>query len=875
MKKITIGIIAHVDSGKTTLSEALLFLNGAIRSFGRVDKGASFLDNDSLERKRGITIYSKQARFSTENTEFVLIDTPGHADFSAEMERTLQVLDYCILLISASDGKRGQTESCVRLIKEYKIPTFVFFNKMDQEGADKTNLFNSFKTDFTQDAVDFSLCGEKLHDQIAMLSEKAMEEFLEEGRVSDDEIRNLILNQKLFPCFFGSALKQEGVKELIKALDLYTVPKKYPDKFGARVYKIMRDSDGSRLTLIKITGGTLANKALLKDGDGESKINQIRIYSGNRFTLRDSVSSGEICAVTGLKESYAGQGFGIEEKNILPLVMPVLSYSVIISDDNDAALKDPLKILPFFKTLEEENPELKVAWDEDTKEISICVMGEVQLEVLTTLLKERFNLNVSFGTGRVMYRETIMEASVGVGHFEPLRHYAEVHLLLEPLPPGSGLVFKAALSTDVLAKNWQRLILTHLSEKQHRGVLMGAPITDMKITLVAGRAHLKHTEGGDFRQAVYRAVRQGLMMNTSKLLEPYYRFVLEVPSACVGRALADLDRLGAEFSSPDLDTAKGVSIITGKGPVSALKDYPKEIAAYTKGLGIINLAADGYGDCKNAEDVVMAKGYDPCADLRNTPDSVFCAHGAGMVVPYDEVYDHMHLPLAGSGIGGFEGTLKGTPEEYEIKEKNVRPASENYSLGTEEIDAIIAGISRVNQAKRPANNYKKRFAEEDKPKAARQPEKAKAHVFAVEDADCILVDGYNVIFAWPELSSLARENIDSARDALIDACSNFKAMTSAEMILVFDAYRVKAHMTEHVNYGNVKVVYTGEVETADHFIERYTNERAKKEKIVVVTSDGVEQVVTRGQGARLISSREFKTMVENNSARLKSEFGVK
>ena len=906
MKKITIGIIAHVDSGKTTLSEALLYLTGTIRSFGRVDKGASFLDDNEMERRRGITIYSKQARFLSGNTEFTLIDTPGHADFSAEMERALKVLDYAVLLISASDGIKGQTEMLWRLLKEYQVPVFLFFNKMDQDGADRTYLFNQVRSMLSSDVVDFSLKNRNdLYDQAAMCSEEAMEMFLETGEVSDELLCSMIRERKLFPCFFGSALKMEGVKEFLEALDRYTVPGTYPEAFGARVIKILRDPDGSRLTMMKITGGSLKNKTVLPDGSGDSKINQIRIYNGSRFTMRDEVFAGEVCCVTGLKESYAGQGFGLESDAPASLMMPILSYRVILPEG-----QDPLKVLPDFRTLEEENPELNVSWEEDRHEIHVCVMGEVQLEILTALLAERFRLAVTFDSGEVMYRETILKPVIGSGHFEPLRHYAEVHLLMEPGERGSGLVFDSIVRSDSLSTNWQRLILTHLGEKRHKGVLTGSPITDMRILLIAGKAHLKHTEGGDFRQAVYRAVRQGLMMAENLLLEPYYRFTLELPSSGVGRAMTDLERIGAQFQVPELNADRGTSVIRGRGPVSSLKDYPAQIAAYTKGQGSILFLNDGYDSCHNAEEVIARKGYDPLADVRNSPDSVFCAHGSGYIVPYNEAYEHMHV-LNGASLMAAGNSASGDPAIFdlaavipagtgEVLSSSDRAVERDRSLGTEEIDEIISRISRKgNKEPKPGTNWKRKFGVKDGTSIAGPggssaggrggsitggrggssagipgtPSSGSTRsIFPIEEADYIVVDGYNVIFAWQELSDLARINIDSARDALIDKLTHFKAMVSGEVIAVFDAYRVKGRKSERSTFQNIQLVYTAEEETADQYIEKFTNEHGRKSRIAVITSDHLEQIVTMGQGCRLVSSRDFKAYLERLQDELRERY---
>ena len=867
MKKITIGIVAHVDSGKTTLSEAMLYLSGGIRKLGRVDKGDSFLDTDTMERKRGITIFSKQARFSFGETEFTLIDTPGHADFSAETERALRVLDYAVLLISAEDGIKGQTKILWQLLSSYQIPVFLFFNKMDRPGADREALFAAVR-DLTQDAaVDLSV---PFDEQAALCSEEAMEEFLETDSVSDETIRTLTAQRKLFPCLFGSALRTDGVEDLLRALDRFTQPRDYPAEFSASVYKIMRDTDGAKLTLVKITGGSLKTKTALPDGEKESKINQIRFYSGEKYTQADEAFAGDVCVLTGLKESFAGQSFGAGETSSKTILSPVLNYRVIAEEPSD-----PVKLLPVFKTLEEESPELSVSWDEDKKDIYVSLMGLMQLEVLSSVLKERFQISVSFDTGNVLYKETIAAPAIGVGHFEPLRHYAEVHLLLEPLERGAGLVFESNVSSDRLSKNWQRLILTHLKERQHRGVLTGSPITDMKITLVAGKAHLKHTEGGDFRQATYRAVRQGLMMTESILLEPFYRFSLEVPQANIGKALLDLDQMQAEFTAPEFQEGSELQVINGRGPVSSLKDYPAELASYTKGQGSLRLIPDGYGLCHNAEEVIAEKAYDPQSDLRNTADSVFCFHGAGHIIPYDEVYAYMHL--------AFDGTDARAPEEI-LSSKEAAAAARTASkaaLGTDEVDAIIRGIS--SSGSRSSKKRKKSFGEETpsgnaKNTGARKVRisglSGKPSVFPLEEADLTLVDGYNVIFAWEELSALAKENIDSARDALIDTLSKYASMVHGDVIAVFDAYKVKGRAGENTRQQDIQIVYTAEEQTADQYIERFANENAGKKRIAVITSDGVEQVVASAQGCMLLSSREFKARFDALSRKINDTYGI-
>ena len=964
MKKLTIGIIAHVDSGKTTLSEALLYLSGTLRSFGRVDKGASFLDNNEMERERGITIFSKQARFEYGDTSFVLIDTPGHADFSAETERTLKVLDYAILLIGADDGIKGQTKILWKLLSEYQVPTFIFFNKMDRDVADKDSLMRAVKELAGDGAVDFTVLANAvdadktpahsgaaslsdINEQIAMCDEAAMEEFLAHDKVSEATIKNLIADRKLFPCLFGSALLQEGVAGLLTVLDAYTEEPVYPDNFSAQVYKVSREKDGVRLTFVKITGGSLKNKTLVPDGEKESKINQLRFYSGEKYELKEEAFAGDVCALTGLKESYAGEEFFIPEnslpdsnekqdsksslkseskiqirENTTALLTPVLSYRVLTDKEND-----PVKILPIFKTLEEESPELSIYWDEEKRDIYVSVMGKVQLEILTTILKERFDLEVSFDSGNIVYKETITDSVIGVGHFEPLRHYAEVHLLLEPLERGSGLIFAAEVSSDKLAKNWQRLILTHLAERRHKGVLTGAPITDMKITLIAGKAHLKHTEGGDFRQATYRAVRQGLMMAENLLLEPFYRFSLEVPTANVGKALTDLDQMHAEFSAPELNPDNDFSIISGRGPVAALKDYPAEIASYTKGLGSISFLPDGYGECHNAEEVIAEKAYDPTADLRNTPDSVFCQNGAGHVVPYYEVYDYMHLSFDGTDNRADDIPL--TTRESAADARSVSKTA----LGTDEVDAIINAISSSqSRSKRNGKKWKKSFGESSPSaesyqvggrsvkisglkktasqnssatqKTAMQKSAATKNLlsgaFPLEEADVLLVDGYNVIFAWEDLQSLARDNIDAARDSLIETLSKYSAMIDGEVVAVFDAYKVKGRPGTISDFQNIQLVYTAEEQTADQYIERFVNmanggfkttsdgnvtipkalkEKLRKKdgrlKVAVVTSDSTEQVVTMGQGCKLISSREFKTRMDEQIRKLHDRYEIR
>lgn len=861
MKKVTLGIVAHVDSGKTTLSEAMLYRTGVIRSFGRVDKGESFLDNDSLERKRGITIYSKQAVLEFGETKVNLLDTPGHADLSAEMERTLQVLDYALLIISAGDGITGQSENLWRLLEKYDIPVFIFFNKMDMPESSREGLLGEARRRLSDRIADFAVeRTEDFYDHAAMGDEDAMEEFLSEGTLSEDTIRDLIADRKIFPAFFGSALKGDGVDELLKAVDDLTLERDYSEEFGARAFKIIRDDSGRRLTMMKITGGTLKARSSLPDGETISKINQIRIYSGERFETVQEVSAGDVCAVDGLNESRAGQGFGYESGTVLPVLTPVMRYRAVIDGS-----KDPVIVCRQFRIIEEENPELYVDWDEETKEIYVRVMGEVQLEVLSEVLKKRFGLDVTFDTGEVIYRETIETPVIGAGHFEPLRHYAEVILLMEPLEQGRGLEFAADVSPELLAVNWQRLILTHLAEKEHRGVLTGSVITDMRITLIGGRADKKHTEGGDFRKATYRAVRQGLMMAKSVLLEPYFSFQLRVPEANVGRAMTDLDRMSAEFSAPE--SSAGFALISGRVPVREAADYPMELAAYTKGTGSMTMVPDGYGKCKDSESVIAQRGYDPLADVANTPDSVFCAHGSGYIVPYTDVYEHLHTDLdplrtgrtdIGDVINGADAPVTDTR----------RRSVTDYLMGTEEIDSIISGTTGRNAA--AAHKWKKKrrktfgMADGEAVGSSMHGKGGKtfvSSVFQPEDAQYLLVDGYNVIFAWDDLSELAQANMDAARISLLEKMCNWQALTGSEVIVVFDAYRVKGHETEVLDYLNIHVVYTKEAETADQYIEKFAHDHGRSSKVAVVTSDGLEQIIIRGQGCALISAREFRRKI--------------
>ena len=855
MKQLILGILAHVDAGKTTLSEALLYTTGNIRKLGRVDHKDAFLDTYSLERERGITIFSKQAQLKWKNKNeeinMTLLDTPGHVDFSAEMERTLQVLDYGILVVSGSDGVQGHTETLWKLLKRYNIPTFIFVNKMDLAGNDKNHIMENLKSRLDTNCVDFSdyeKSDDNFLENIATCDENVLENYMDTGEISNEEITNLIAERKVFPCFYGSALKLEGIELLLNAMANLTKNKSYPDEFGARVYKISRDSQGNRLTHMKITGGVLKVKDVIND----EKVNQIRIYSGSKFETKDSVKSGEVCVVTGLENTRPGQGIGAEFEESVPVLEPVLTYQIILPEGCDAH-----STFNKLKQLEEEDPQLDIVWNENLKEIHARLMGDVQIEILQSLIKERFDIDVTFGQGSIVYKETIKNKVEGIGHFEPLRHYAEVHLLLEPLERGSGVVIDTQCSEDILDKNWQRLILTHLLEKEHRGVLTGAPVTDIKITLVAGRAHQKHTEGGDFRQATYRAVRQGLRMAESILLEPYYKFRLEIPQQMVGRAMTDIEKMHGTFETPD--TSKEMAVLQGVAPVSTMQGYQKEVLAYSKGMGRLFTTLNGYDICRNAEEIIEEAGYDPDHDLENPCGSVFCSHGAGYNVSWDEVPGHMHL----------ESVLAKETEEEEFDEIAQRRAYiEDEWIDTDEIDKILEQTFYANQHNK--SKWKKK-------KAARieQDYHSSAEKFSVKrdmSKKYLLVDGYNVIYAWDELKELLDTNVDAARGKLLDEMCNYQGMKGMELIVVFDAYRVKGHETEITDYLNIHVVYTKEAETADQYIEKFAHTHGRKYDVTVATSDGLEQIIIRGQGCRLLSARELKRDYEEAKAQIRTEY---
>lgn len=852
MKKLVIGILAHVDAGKTTLSEAMLYTAGTIRKLGRVDHGNAFLDTDAQEKARGITIFSKQAELRYRDMQIMLLDTPGHVDFSAEMERTLQVLDYAVLVISGKDGIQGHTGTLWKLLKKHEIPTFLFLNKMDLEGTDKQSLMEALKRDLDEGCVDFT-AGESLAEQVALCDEVLLEEYLETDRIKKEGFIRCIQERKLFPCYFGSALKLEGIEAFLKGLEDFTQSPTYPEEFSARVYKITRDDQGNRLTHMKITGGSLKVKDfLIREQDGtkekeEEKADQLRIYSGSKFRAVESVDAGSICAVKGPDKTYVGQALGRETAQWETTLEPVLTYQVILSegmDSHSAFLK--------LKELEEEDPQLHIVWNEQLKEIQLQLMGEVQLEILTNIITERFGLSVTFGEGQISYKETIAEPVVGAGHFEPLRHYAEVHLLLEPAARGSGIALDTACSEDVLDRNWQRLILTHLAEKEHLGVLTGSPITDMKITLLTGRAHLKHTEGGDFRQATYRAVRQGLRKAKSVLLEPWYEFQLEVPADFIGRAMSDIQKMGGSLETPQ--TLEEMSLLQGKAPVSEMKDYTIEVASYTKGRGRLSCTVSGYEPCHNAADVVAAIGYDPDRDVENTADSVFCQHGTGFQVKWNEVEQHLHLD-SGWRPKQEEGDSQATAAEV-----SSLPSGSQYR-GTLQEDQELARIFE-----RTYGTAKAKKAIPGKTIEAEQTQIAPKPVEILPEY--LLVDGYNIIFAWDELKALAKVNLDAAREALLEILSNYQGYRKCKIIAVFDAYKVKGGERHFGTYDNVDVVYTKEAETADTYIEKTTYEMAKKCHVRVVTSDNLEQMIVLGNGAFRVSAKDFKAEVEQINAEI-------
>ena len=894
MKKLVIGILAHVDAGKTTLSEELLYLCGEIRKIGRVDHGDAFLDTYELEKERGITIFSKQALLKTENMEVTLLDTPGHVDFSAEMERTLQVLDYAILVINGMDGVQSHTMTLWRLLERYQIPTFLFVNKMDQQGTDHDALLNDLKQHLHENCVDFGrtqdtdygmyeLTPEQL-ENIAVCEEDILETYLETGIVEDRDIARLIVQRKIFPCYFGSALKEKGVKDFWNGVQKYTAEPKRPTEFGAKVFKIARDEQGNRLTYMKITGGSLKVKTLLSSNSNgqslpgrkaeeaawEEKADQIRLYSGAKYELTSEAEAGTVCAVTGLTRTYPGEGLGIEQESELPILEPVLNYQIILPDDCD-----PHQMLQKLRQLEEEEPQLHILWDSQFSEIHAQLMGEVQIEILKKLIWDRFHVAVEFGAGSIVYKETVAEPVEGVGHFEPLRHYAEVHLLIEPGEPGSGCQFFTACSEDVLARNWQRLILTHLEEKEHIGVLTGSPLTDVQITILTGRAHAKHTEGGDFRQATYRAVRQGLRKARNILLEPYYEFRLEVPAEMIGRAMADVQKMQGTFDAPEVEGE--TAILKGTAAVAQMRDYQKEVVSYTHGTGKLFCSLKGYAPCKNQDEVVQNIGYDPEADLENPTGSVFCAHGAGFVVPWDQVEAYMHLQ---SGVDMDELDSESWYEDVESAQ-NPGTAVDNanisgnisgkngkfsYSGSYEEEEELQAIFERTfGPMKRDRTAFQKKTVHSSTPATRYRAGKPRQEEY-------LLVDGYNIIFSWEELNELAKENIHAACDKLMDILSNYQGYRKCTLILVFDAYKVEGHVEEIITYHNIYVVYTKEAETADQYIEKTVHRIGRQYQVTVATSDGLEQVIIMGQGAHRISAQGLKKEIEDTEKTVREEW---
>ncbi len=906
--KLVIGILAHVDAGKTTLAEGILYTCGNIRTIGRVDHGDAFLDNYALERTRGITIFSKQAQIVWEDREITLLDTPGHVDFSAEMERTLQVLDYAILVISGADGVQGHVETLWRLLKRYKIPTFLFINKMDQEGTDKEKLLVELQERLDEHCVEFGFVAEnqdreKFLDAIAMCEEACMEEYLETGELSQESIAGAISDRQVFPCFFGSALKLIGVQDFLQGISQYVLSPEYPEEFGARVFKISRDTNGNRLTHLKVTGGKLrvkmfiSNEKSAKDGEKvwEKKADQLRIYDGAKYKAADEVAAGGICAVTGLAQTFAGQGLGVECENGLPVLEPVLTYQILLPEGSD-----PIIVLGQLKQLEEEDPQLHLVWKEESAEIHVQVMGEVQIEILKSLIQERFGLEVQFGTGSIVYKETIAEPIVGIGHFEPLRHYAEAHLLLEPAERGSGLQIASLCSEDMLDRNWQRLIMTHLEERIHAGVLTGSEITDMRIVLIAGRAHQKHTEGGDFRQATYRAVRHGLRKSKSILLEPVFAFTLEVPTETLGRAMSDIKRMHGDFGVPE--TKGNMSILKGSAPVATMRDYQREVNAYTRGMGRFSCMVKGYEPCHNAEEVIAHIQYDPEADIANPTGSVFCAHGAGFVVGWEQVEEYAHVennwrPALNyaedakgdrgisrlgntEGVGNISGLWNingiGAEDLHTISGvgKGARRTSTDY-ITQEEIEEIF---QRTYGKKPQESRYYRRYhrsgtktvhAEE----GAGGPPKYHAKDLRKKD-EYLLVDGYNIIFAWEELRELAAHNIDSARDKLMDILSNYQGYLGNTLILVFDAYKVKGNPGSVMQYHNIYVVYTKEAETADQYIEKTVHQIGQKYQVTVATSDALEQMIIWGSGAIRMSAAGLKEAVEMADRQLREKYNI-
>lgn len=843
MRKITVAILAHVDAGKTTLSESFLYQSGKIRNLGRVDNRDAYLDTFELEKLRGITIFSKQALMEFDDTLLTLLDTPGHVDFSAEMERTLQVLDYAILLVSGADGVQNHTKTLWDLLEAYNIPTFIFVNKMDQSEWDRDTLMNSLHKELSDRCILFDSIDER-DELLALCDDDIMEKYIDCAFVSDDEIRTLIQERKSFPVYFGSALKQIGTYDFLKAFINFTDEKIYPEEFGAKVFKISRDPQGNRLSHMKITGGSLKVKNVIEFGENSEKVNQIRIYSGEKYITENEVSAGSICAVTGLSHTKAGQGLGREEKSNPPQLEPVLSYQLILPDDISE-----MQMLPKLRELEEEEPELRVYWNEIHKSIHIQVMGAVQLEILQSIIKDRFDVELAYGHGEIVYKETIKSVAEGVGHFEPLRHYSEVHLLLEPGERGSGMVFDSNCSEDILAKNWQNLVIKHLMEKSHIGVLTGSHLTDIKVTLIAGRAHNKHTVGGDFRQATFRALRQGLMECESILLEPYYRFKLELPENMLGRAMTDIDKMNGSCSIEQ--TYASLAIIKGRAPVSTMQNYQQEVYAYTRGEGKLSISIDGYDICKTASDVIEEISYDPELDALNPTSSVFCTKGSGFIVPWYEVKDYMHV----------ESVLKTSKKKERNENILVSNTYDEDYISLDEIDKIINSTQYANQGKK--NIWKKRTTARDSyyNSITARESYNRTSINNISNEKYLLVDGYNILHAWPELEEIMKENLEAARNKLMDILSNYQSIIKSNIMLVFDAYRVEGGRESVENYHNIEVVFTAEAQSADQFIEKFARKNKANYQITVATSDGLEQIIIRGAGARLLSARELRESI--------------
>lgn len=869
-------MLAHVDAGKTTLSEAMLYQSGSIRKAGRVDNGDAFLDNYELERTRGITIFSKQAVIRLPKFTVTLLDTPGHVDFSAEMERTLQVLDYAVLVISGADGVQGHTKTLWRLLELYRIPVFLFINKMDQQGTDREGLLSALRCELSENCADFA-DKDSFHETAAMCSEEALEQYLETGEVELAELKRQIAARRLYPCFFGSALRMEGVSEFLEGLQELIGLSEYSDEFGAKVFKIARDAQGSRLTYLKVTGGVLRVKMPVsgqKQGEAgwKEKVNQIRIYSGEKYETADEVYPGAVCAVTGLNETYPGEGLGAEPDSAMPVLEPVLTCQIILPEGMDAE-----RMLPKLRQIEEEEPELHIIWNEQLQELQAQLMGEVQTEVLKSLIWDRFGVDVAFGEGNIVYRETIADTVEGVGHFEPLRHYAEVHLLLEPQEAGSGLTFATACREDMLDRNWQHLILTQLEEAVHPGVLTGSAITDMKITLVSGKAHLKHTEGGDFRQAAFRALRQGLMQAQSVLLEPYYEFRLEIPEKSLGRAMTDIEQMCGTFSYDDMESANGLGyrILTGSAPVAAMRNYQREVTAYTGGEGRFFCTVGSYRPCHNTEEVMESIGYDPERDVTHPASSVFCAHGAGFVVSWDRVRDYMHLDSYWeSAASNVSGQL--SCDSLQASGTETSDAEEAW-ISTEEIDRILDRAYNSNKrtprdARHSYCNKKDRSVTSQSRPAGSSAAVTRTYRPKQNAEEYLIVDGYNIIFAWDELRTLAAETIDGARGRLLDILCNYQGIRKCQLIVVFDAYRVKGHETECTDYHNIHVVYTKEAETADQYIEKFAHENGRKYRVTVATSDALEQIIIRGAGCLLLSARELEEEVKHQNQQIQEDY---